>query len=132
MSTIITYREFLTTDIWRRTAESVFCRAGGQCERCGTAEGPHHAHHITYYAPNRIDAPAWVRHGWLPDYPWIVCLCDSCHRYLHSMPLLPRFRETSRILRSRTPDRKRRLLVIEMPFSDFATENWILCRGQIV
>jgi len=132
MSSTITYQQFLQTDIWKSTAESVFCRAGGQCERCGTAESPHHAHHITYYAANRPDAPKWIRRGWLPDLPWLVCLCDSCHRYMHSMPLLPRFRETSRILRIRTPDRKRRLLVIEMPFSDFETENWILCRGQIV
>ena len=35
----IKYQEFLKTEIWRRTAESVYYKAGGQCERCGTTQG---------------------------------------------------------------------------------------------
>jgi len=131
--TKITYDEFLQTDIWKKTAESVYRKAGGQCERCFTIEGPHHAHHISYYVANRPDAPKWVRHGWLPPYPWYLCLCEECHRILHSMPLLPRCRETSLILRSRRREPKRRFLVIELPYTDLGTEDrWIQCQGQII
>jgi hypothetical protein len=129
----LTYQQFLQTDIWKRTAQSVICRAGGQCDRCYTTHGPFHAHHITYLAGNRPDAPSWVPQGWLPEYPWLLCLCEDCHRYLHWLRFLPRFRETSRILQSRRTDQKRRLIVIELPFTDFGTENaWIMCQGRLV
>ena len=127
------YEEFLKSDVWKATAHSVFCRAGGQCERCGTAEGPHHAHHLTYIAGNRDDAPSWVPSGWLPEFPWIVCLCEDCHRLLHRRGLLFRTREGCKILQNRRRDQKRRLIVIEVPCHDFGTENgWFMCRGHVV
>jgi len=129
----ITYNEFLQTDIWKRTAESVYCRAGGQCERCYTTHGPFHAHHITYLASNRPDAPHWVSRGWLPDYFWLVCLDEDCHKFMHSLAFMARFWETRKILQGRTNDQKRRLIVIEMPFTNFTTENdWIMCQGRLV
>jgi hypothetical protein len=33
------YENFLKTDLWKQTTESVFARAGGQCERCYGMEG---------------------------------------------------------------------------------------------
>ena len=127
------YQEFLKTSIWKATAHSVFCKAGGQCERCGTAEGPHHAHHLTYIAGNRDDAPSWVPSGWLPEFPWLVCLCENCHRCLHRHGLLYRTSEGCKILQGRRRDQKRRLIVIEVPYNDFRTENdWLLCRGHVV
>ena len=94
------YEAFLKTDIWRQTAESVYCRAGGQCERCGSAEGPFHAHHLTYQARNRPGTPRSVPRGWLPDYKWIVCLDEDCHRRLHLLPPVDRFWETRRLFQS--------------------------------
>lgn len=126
------YEEFLKSDLWKSTAHSVYCRAGGECERCGTAEGQFNAHHIVYIAGNRSDAPSSIPNGWLPDFAWLMCLCEDCHRHIHRLGFLSRFYETSRILQSRRPDCKRRLVVIEMPFSNFEAENWIMCRGQIV
>ena len=94
------YDNFLKTEIWKQTSESVFCKAGGQCERCGGIEGPFQAHHLTYRAKNRPDAPRSIPRGWLPDYKWLVCLDEDCHRLVHRLPPVEQFWETRRLYQS--------------------------------
>ena len=96
----MTYNEFLATDIWRKTAESVYRKAGGQCEHCYTAEGPFQAHHLTYRAPNRRDAPRSIPRGWLPSFKWLVCLCEDCHHLLHRLLFVDRFWATRQLFQS--------------------------------
>lgn len=122
------YEAFLQADIWKTTAHSVYCKAGGQCERCGTAEGPFNVHHLSYIAPNRDDAPSWVKNGFLPSYDWLVCLCEDCHRLFHRKGILFRTREGCKIIQSRRRGPKRRLIVLEVPYND----EWLICNGQVV
>ena len=96
----MTYQQFLKTEIWQRTAESVFCRAGGQCERCGEIEGPFQAHHLTYRAPNRRGTPRSIPKGWLPDFKWLVCLDEGCHHFVHRLPFVEQFWETRRLFQN--------------------------------
>jgi hypothetical protein len=88
------YDQFLKTELWKQTSESVFAKAGGQCERCGGMEGPFQAHHLTYKAPNRQGTSRSIPRGWLPDFKWLVCLDLDCHRFLHRLSPIEQFWET--------------------------------------
>ena len=94
------YSDFLRTEIWKRTTDSTYAKAGGQCERCGTTEGPFQAHHLSYKAPNRPGVPRSIPKGWLPDYKWLVCLCGDCHRFFHHRCFVDQFWETRRLYQS--------------------------------
>lgn len=129
----MTYEEFLKTDIWKATAESVFRRAGGMCERCGCTTGPFHAHHITYICRNRDDAPRWVPQGWLPQYWWLMCLDSDCHRYIHNLGDVTKFVETKKILMNRHPSQRHRLIVIEVPWDEYGPNgDWIAATARAV
>lgn len=94
------YDDFLKTEIWKQTTESVYAKAGGQCERCGSAEDPFQAHHLTYKAPNRPGVPRAIPKGWLPDFEWLVFLCGDCHRFFHRLSLVDQFWETRALYRN--------------------------------
>lgn len=96
------YEDFLQTHIWKQTTEKVKCLAGGQCELCFATSDTLHAHHMTYAAWNRAEAPSWVPQGWLPDYVWLACLDTDCHKYLKSLDLLGGIVEKLNIIRNRT------------------------------
>ena len=103
----LSYDEFLQTDIWKRTAERVLCKAGGDCKWCYTTHGPFNAHHLTYLASNRKkDCPAWVPTGFLPSYPWLCCLCEDCHWRIHHVSYLKRTVMGKTILQARKSEQQ--------------------------
>ena len=112
----------------------MYCRAGGQCGgRCAATKSltGHHAHHLTYIAGNREDAPSWGSNGWLPDYPWLVCLCEDCHRLMHRLGCTSRLIESRRILRAVQEPESGGSFAIDVPYNDFRTTNdWFLCEGR--
>jgi len=79
----MTYRDFLTTPLWRETAARIRWRAGNRCERCGAADRPLVIHHDGYRFTNRPNAPWWVPPGWLPDDNDLRCICEECHEFHH-------------------------------------------------
>lgn len=77
--------------------------------------------------------PLLVRNGWLPSFDWLVCLCEDCHWLMHHRSFLFRTREGSVIIRNRYQQQKKRLIIIEVPYTDFQTENdWMICKGHVV
>lgn len=103
----MTYREFLETPLWRRTAARIRGRANNRCERCGSNHCRLTIHHDDYTAPNRSDAPWWVPEGWLPDDLFLKCVCGECHDFLHNRgpdPMeYPSLAELARIVQAWNP-----------------------------
>ena len=129
----LSYDEFLQTNIWKRTAERVYCKAGGQCEWCYTTHGPFNAHHLTYLASNRPDSPREIPRGWLPSYPWLCCLCEDCHWLIHHVSYLKRTIMGKMILQNRNNRERRRLVVIKLPYTEFGVEpDWLICQGRAI
>lgn len=66
------YREYLTTDKWKRVSSLVKQRDGGTCRVCNSAHRLN-AHHRTYKnVGNELDH--------LDD---LICLCQVCHELFH-------------------------------------------------
>lgn len=68
--TVITYRDYLTSDTWQEKRRSKFDQVGRRCERCGSTDRIQ-VHHQTYER---------LGHELLSD---LEVLCGDCHKAHH-------------------------------------------------
>jgi hypothetical protein len=73
-SEVMLYEDFLKTLYWGITSRAIRERAKFQCERCYSKRGELHIHHLTY---DHLGSELHFDQD-------LVCLCQSCHRTVHS------------------------------------------------
>lgn len=70
----MSYAERLTHPKWQRRRLEIMSRAEFRCEKCGNDELELHVHHRAY----RDGAMPWEY-----EDDELICLCVTCHDYLH-------------------------------------------------